>query len=111
MARYNEIAADLRDHIHQGDYEVGSTLPSYAELTALYGVGRGVISAALVLLEREGLLRIVKKAGIRVLDWRVERRPISRGRTVMRDPRRGYIFPAASRPDEPWTTHGRPNRS
>lgn len=111
MARYEEVADDLRARIRAGEYGVGANLPTYAELTRTYGVGRGVISSALTVLEREGLIRIVKRAGIRVLDWRLERRRITRGRTVMRDPRRGYVFPAASRPDEPWETHGRPARS
>jgi len=111
MARYQDVARDLRVRIYSGEYPVGATLPTYAELTHTYDVGRGVISAALALLEREGLVRIVKRAGIRVLDWRLERRFITRGRAVMRDPYRGYVFPAASRPDEPWDTHGRPVRS
>lgn len=111
MVRYQEVADDLRTRVHTGEYAIGSNLPNYAELTASYQVGRGVVSAALGVLEREGLIRVVKRAGIRVLDWRIERRRITRGRTVMRDPRRGYIFPAASRPDEPWDTHGRPTRS
>lgn len=111
MALYREVADDLRARIHAGEYAIGSNLPTYAELTETYAAGRGVVSAALTVLEREGLIRVVKRAGIRVLDWRVERRRIRRGRAVMRDPRRGYIFPAASRPDEPWETHGRPARS
>jgi GntR family transcriptional regulator len=111
MPRYEQVADDLRARIHAGEYAVGATLPTYAELTERYGVGRGVISSALQVLEREGLIRVVKRAGIRVLDWRIERRRITRGRAVMRDPRRGYVFPAASRPDEPWETHGTPRRS
>lgn len=111
MARYEQIADDLRTRIHNGEYPVGSNLPTYAELTTHYGVGRGVISSALQMLEREGLIRIAKRAGIRVLDWHVERRRVGRGQTVMRDPHRGYVFPAAARADEPWQTHGRPKRS
>ncbi|MFG2395202.1 GntR family transcriptional regulator [Streptomyces lavendulae] len=108
MPRYEQIASDLRDRIRSGEYAIGSTLPTYAELTETYGVGRGVISAALGVLEREGLLRIVKRAGIRVLDWQLQRRRISRGQLIYRDPVRGYVGPAAASPDEPWDTHGRP---
>ncbi|GAA0699607.1 GntR family transcriptional regulator [Streptomyces filipinensis] len=110
MARYEEVADDLRQRIHSGEYAVGGTLPRYEELTATYGVGRGVVSAALALLEREGLVRPIKRKGIVVLDWRIERRRIARGQLVTRDPRRSYVFPAASRPDEPWEAHGRPYR-
>lgn len=111
MPRYEQVADDLRSRIHSGEYAVGSNLPTYATLTEIYGVGRGVISSALGVLEREGLIRVVKKAGIRVLDWRVQRRRIGRGQMVMRDPGRGYIFPAASHAGEPWIVHGRAARS
>lgn len=110
MARYEEVAADLRSRIRGGEYEVGGTLPRYEDLTAMYGVGRGVISAALAVLEREGLVRPIKRRGIVVLDWRIERRRIARGQLVTRNPRAGYVFPAASRPDERWVPHGRPFR-
>ncbi|MBK3647814.1 GntR family transcriptional regulator [Streptomyces sp. MBT33] len=110
MARYEEVAADLRTRIRGGDYEVGGTLPRYEDLTAMYGVGRGVIAAALAVLEREGLVRPIKRRGIVVLDWRIERRRIARGQLVTRNPRSGYVFPAASRPDERWVVHGRPFR-
>ncbi|MFE6632602.1 GntR family transcriptional regulator [Streptomyces rochei] len=110
MARYEEVAADLRTRIRGGEYEVGGTLPKYEELTTTYGVGRGVISSALAILEREGLVRPIKRRGIVVLDWRVERRRIARGQLVTRSPRVGYVFPAASRPDERWVSHGRPFR-
>lgn len=111
MPRYEEVASDLRRRIHDGEYAIGSNLPQYADLTATYGVGRGVISSALGVLEREGLIRVRKRAGIKVLNWRVERRRVARGQLVRRDPARGYVFPAASRADEPWTSFGRPNRS
>lgn len=110
MARYEEVAADLRERIKGGEYEVGGTLPKYETLTATYGVGRGVVSAALALLEREGFIRPIKRKGIVVLDWRILRRRIARGQLVTRNPHTGYVFPAASRPDERWTPHGRPFR-
>jgi len=111
MPRYEQVADDLRARIRAGEYAIGGNLPTYAQLTEIYGVGRGVISSALGLLEREGLIRVVKKAGIRVLDWSIERRRIGRGQTVMRDPARGYVFPAASHAGEPWVVHGRAVRS
>ncbi|WP_164494037.1 GntR family transcriptional regulator [Streptomyces sp. ADI98-10] len=111
VARYEEVADDLREQIRAGQYEVGGTLPRYEDLTATYGVGRGVISSAIAVLEREGLVRPVKRRGLVVLDWTRERRRITRGLLVSRDPARGYVFPAASRPDEPWQVHGRPARA
>lgn len=70
-----------------------------------------MVASAIAVLEREGLVRPVKRTGLVVLDWRRERRRIARGQLVTRDPARGYIFPAASRPDEPWEVHGRPFRA
>ncbi|WP_326683042.1 GntR family transcriptional regulator [Streptomyces sp. NBC_01237] len=110
MARYDEVARDLRERIHTGEYPPGATLPKYSDMTTTYGVGRGVVSQAIAVLEREGLVRPIKRTGIVVLDWTRERRRITRGLLVARDPHRGYIFPAASRPDEPWQVHGRPFR-
>ncbi|MEU2565201.1 GntR family transcriptional regulator [Streptomyces longispororuber] len=106
MPRYEEIAAELREQITRGDYRAGDTLPRYEDLTTTYGVGRGVIASAIGLLEREGLVRPVKKRGLVVLD-RPERRRVMRGQTVTRDPDRGYVFPAASHAGEPWQLHGR----
>ncbi|MGC5401876.1 GntR family transcriptional regulator [Streptomyces sp. DT20] len=110
MARYDDVARDLRERIHSGEYAIGATLPKYSDLTATYGVGRGVVSQAIAVLEREGLVRPIKRTGLVVLDWTRERRRITRGLLVMRDPHRGYVFPAASRADEPWQVHGRPYR-
>ncbi|NYV76276.1 GntR family transcriptional regulator [Streptomyces sp. UH6] len=107
MARYEEVAADLRQRIDQGEFPTGGTLPRYEDLTAHYGVGRGVISEAVGILEREGLVRPVKRTGIVVLD-RPARRRVTRDQTITRDPRRGYVFPAASHPGEAWQVHGRP---
>lgn len=111
MARYEQIADDLRTRIHNGEYSIGDNLPTYGGLTETYEVGRGVITEALKVLEREGLVVVAKRRGIRVLDWRIKRRRIERGQQIMRDPHRGYVFPSASGPDEPWQTHGTPRRS
>lgn len=105
--RYPEIAADLRRRIETGEYPEGSKLPGYESLTKTYGVGRGVIQSALAVLEAEGLITVVKKRGILVRN-RGERRRVKRGNFVTRNPRIGYVFPAAARPDEPWGPHGQP---
>jgi GntR family transcriptional regulator len=107
--RYEELAADLRRRIEQGEYPPGSTLPSYAELMETYNASQVTIRTALDLLQAEGLVRAVKRLGI-VVREAGERRRIQRGTLVTRDPRRGYIFPAASSPGEPWHAHGRPRR-
>ena len=110
MARYKEIADDLRRRISAGEWQPGENLPGYADLTRAYRVGRTVIRAALAELEADGLILVAKKRGITVRD-RGTRRRIQRGQTVTRDPARGYVMPAAASPYEPWQTHGRPRRS
>ena len=109
-AQYREIADDLRRRIDDGEYAPGTTLPTYEDLMRQYGVGSGVIRQALDILKREGLVSVVKRKGITVRE-RGTRRRIERGSLVTRDPARGYIFPAAAKPDEPWQAHGRPTRS
>lgn len=68
-----------------------------------------MIARALDLLEGEGLISVVKRRGITVRE-RGKRRRVQRGNLVTRDPARGYVMPAAARPDEPWQVHGRPRR-
>ncbi|MGK4909696.1 GntR family transcriptional regulator [Streptomyces albus] len=109
MSRYEEVARVLRERIENGEYQAGGTLPRYEELTQEFSAGRGVIAGAIAVLEREGLVRPVKRRGIVVLE-RLERRRIQRGHLIMRDPQRGYVFPAATHPGEPWDVHGRPVR-
>lgn len=108
-ARYNEIADDLRRRIIQGEWPPGTNLPGYSGLTEHYKAGRGVISAALQVLEGEGHISVRKRGGITVRE-RGQRRRVQRGALITRDPARGYVMPAASRPDEPWQVHGRPRR-
>jgi DNA-binding GntR family transcriptional regulator len=105
--RYPEIAADLRSRIEAGQYPPGSKLPGYAELTEIYGVGRGVLQLALNVLESEGLITVVKKRGILVRN-RAGRRRAKRGQLVTRSALVGYVFPAATGPDERWGPHGQP---
>ncbi|MFC3998069.1 GntR family transcriptional regulator [Nocardiopsis sediminis] len=108
-ARYREIANELRQAIEQGTYAPGTTLPTYDDLTRKYGVGSGVIREALAVLKADGLISVAKKRGITVRE-RGSRRRVERGSLVTRDPAKGYVFPAASAPDEPWQVHGRPRR-
>ncbi|MFF2331933.1 MULTISPECIES: GntR family transcriptional regulator [unclassified Streptomyces] len=107
--KWRQIADDLREKIKSGAYAPGETLPQLKAYAAELGVHHETVRAAYKELEKEGLVRTVQRRGSVVLQPPVRRR-ITRGVTVTRDPRRGYVFPAASRPDEPWETHGRPFR-
>ncbi|NJP27690.1 GntR family transcriptional regulator [Microbispora sp. SCL1-1] len=56
MARYEQIAGDLRDAIVRGDYAIGAQLPSEAELAIRYSAARGTVRQAVALLAAEGLV-------------------------------------------------------
>ena len=56
MARYLEIAAELRAAISSGEYPIGSTLPSEGDLVARYGVARGTVRQAVAQLEQDGVV-------------------------------------------------------
>ncbi|MFI6296938.1 GntR family transcriptional regulator [Nonomuraea sp. NPDC050790] len=56
VARYERIAAELRDDILRGVHSVGSTLPTDAELAARYSAARGTVRQALAVLVAEGLV-------------------------------------------------------
>ncbi|WP_327707535.1 GntR family transcriptional regulator (plasmid) [Streptomyces decoyicus] len=111
MARYEIEAAHLRRKIERGEYRVGETLPRIADLTAERGVSPATIRRALEVLEDEGLVRVVRGTGAIVQPPPAPRRRISRGVQIERDPARGYIFPAAAHPGEPWQVHGKARRS
>jgi GntR family transcriptional regulator len=110
MARYEVEAAHLRQKIRGGEYEVGRVL-NIANLTQERGVSAATIRRALEVLEEEGLIRVVRGTGAIVQPPAPPRRRIRRGVAVERDPARGYIFPAAAHPQEPWQVHGQPRAS
>lgn len=55
-AYYREIAEDLSARILQGEFPIGSALPSENRLSATYGVARGTVRRALGLLRERGAL-------------------------------------------------------
>lgn len=110
VERYQEVAADLRRRIMQGEFPSGAKVPGYRDLRVMYGVSGDVIRRALRVLEEEGLIESAPRRGITVRE-RGERRRLTRGTLVTRSPERGYVFPAAKSPDEPWEAHGTPRRS
>src|SRR5690606_2874616 len=99
----DRIAGELRRRIQAGEWRAGERMPSYEELSRAYGVGSGVIQAALGVLKSEGLVTVARKSGI-VVRERGTRRRVQRGRTVQRDAH-GYVFPAWT-PGEPWQVDG-----
>lgn len=101
-SRYTEIADDLRERIRSGEYPPGAKLPGYRELIVTYSTSRDVIRRALATLETEGLIEIVKKAGIKVREQGGRRR-LARTTRIMHNPAGvGYVFPSAQSAQERW---------
>jgi DNA-binding transcriptional regulator YhcF (GntR family) len=72
MAKYLDIARDLRARIRSGDYPVGSALPGLTELKEIYDASLNTVRGAQTLLREEGVLRIAQGEGafvVRVPEW------------------------------------------
>ena len=83
-AKYRELAAELRDGIATGEYPAGSRLPTIIDLATERGMGKNTASAAIALLEAEGLVQASTKTGIVVLDRRPVQVALSRYAEVLR---------------------------
>lgn len=82
-AKYRELATELRNAIGAGEYPAGSRLPAIAELATARGMGRNTISAAMALLEAEGIVQAIQGSGVVVLDRRPVPIALSRYAAVM----------------------------
>ncbi|MEW1698900.1 GntR family transcriptional regulator [Streptomyces sp. NPDC091278] len=71
-ARYLEIAEAVRQAVLDGEYAVGSRLPSEADLVARWSASRGTVRQAVAVLESEGL--VGSRQGARRIVLRQERR-------------------------------------
>jgi GntR family phosphonate transport system transcriptional regulator len=60
---YVQIAEELRQHIHQGVYQVGDKLPTELQLAERFDVNRHTLRQAIALLKQEGLLRVDQGRG------------------------------------------------
>ncbi|MEU9415363.1 GntR family transcriptional regulator [Streptomyces sp. NPDC048272] len=63
LAPYEQIMADLRMRIHEGDLPAGARLPSEAELAESYGVSRGTVRRAVRELEAAGYVQARQGVG------------------------------------------------
>ncbi|WP_085999901.1 phosphonate metabolism transcriptional regulator PhnF [Nostoc sp. PCC 7524] len=63
MPIYAQIAAQLRQNIHQGVYQVGEQLPTESKLAEQFAVNRHTLRQAIALLKNEGLLRVDRGRG------------------------------------------------
>lgn len=66
MARWHEVADELRNAITTGVYAPGTKIPKEEELEERYGVSRTTVRRAIAQLTGEGLLQPVRRGGTTV---------------------------------------------
>lgn len=67
-ALYKQLANELREAIHKGEYMPGTLLPSENALVERYGVSKPTVRLALSALRGEGLIKVVNGKGSFVRD-------------------------------------------
>lgn len=66
LARYLQMAEDLRSQIDSGQLPAGAAIPSESELASVYGLSRTSVRNALEALRQWGLVRTIKGSGTHV---------------------------------------------
>lgn len=69
MAKYKDIASDIRDKIITGDWFYGMKIPSHRQLAIQYNVNRVTIIKSIELLEAEGFIYTKVGSGTYVNDY------------------------------------------
>ncbi|MFB6568187.1 GntR family transcriptional regulator [Streptomyces noursei] len=62
-ALYQQVAAEIRNGIVEGEYKPGAPLPSEAQLIERYGVSRPTVRKAISALRAEGLIEVIHGKG------------------------------------------------
>lgn len=62
-ALYQQVAAEIRNGIAEGEYKPGAPLPSEAQLIERYGVSRPTVRKAIAALRAEGLIEVIHGKG------------------------------------------------
>ena len=100
MAKYQDIAEEIKQKILREEYEVNTTIPSEFKLQEIYDVSRHTIRQAIAVLVNEGYLRKEKGSGTYVDDsYKKEKTPLNRTKTigVITTYLSDYIFPSIIR--------------
>lgn len=96
MARWQDLADQLRDQIWRGVYPPGSVIPRISDLIEQHHVSRITVRKAISQLAAEGLVEPIRHRGT-VVRERPARQRITRSRTVFRDDI-GYYFDPVAQP-------------
>jgi GntR family transcriptional regulator len=67
LALYEQVAAEIRRAIADGEARPGERLPSAIDLAEVIGVNKNTVMRALHILRNEGLLDFTRGRGIRVV--------------------------------------------
>jgi len=67
VALYEQVAAEIRRAIAEGEAAPGERLPSAIDLAEVIGVNKNTVMRALHILREEGLLDFTRGRGIRVV--------------------------------------------
>ena len=100
MAKYQDIAEEIKQKILREDYEVNTPIPSEFKLQEIYDGSRHTIRQAIAVLVNEGYLRKEKGSGTYVDDsYKIEKTPLNRTKTigVITTYLSDYIFPSIIR--------------
>jgi GntR family transcriptional regulator len=91
LGLHEQVAADLRRAIADGEAKPGEHLPSARDLAAVLGVNRNTVLRALRILREEGLLEFRRGRGITVASAPERGAVVARARELMHFARaRGY---------------------
>lgn len=93
MAKYQDIAEEIKQKILREEYEVNTTIPSEFKLQEIYDVSRHTIRQAIAVLVNEGYLRKEKGSGTYVDDsYKIEKTPLNRTKRSVSSPHISLII-------------------
>jgi DNA-binding FadR family transcriptional regulator len=76
---YEQVADQIADMIHRGEFQVGQRLPAERDLAKFVGVSRPVVREAMVALEIAGLVEVRTGSGAYVRHRENGKRPLNAG--------------------------------
>lgn len=73
---YQQLAAELKQRLEQGQFQVGDKLPAERFIAEEMGVSRTVVREAIIMLEVEGYVEVRKGSGIHVISQQQKNRVV-----------------------------------
>lgn len=67
LLKHEQIAADLRRRLREGEFAIGDLLPGISDLESEYGAALNTVRRAEAVLRDEGLIRITQGIGAEVI--------------------------------------------